>query len=645
MGSPGLTYSAELTAHARPDRLASAWLNALMLLVALLAAPKVAGAQDRITQRAVYEDITATRTFQQIVPETFTAFSGILSQGYRHSAFWIRLHLEPRPEQADAPLILRIRPGYLDEIRLYDPQYNALGRDVTGDSQPMERDHYRSLNSTLVIPEGNQPRDIWLRVVSTSSLLFEVQALSVDEALQQDRVQEIGYGLFLTALGLLSLWGAMHWLIRPDRLLLLFTLKQTAGLVYMAGYLGYARVLWPAGLTAVNAGQYTDWTFPLYPALGCLFDYHLLRSCQAHPLGVRVLLGLAGYTPIYYALMLSHQPQLAFQGNAVLVLVGICLTPLLALSIPRQESRHSVRATPLSRRGIILYYMIIVAGFMPSVLPLLGLAKASFLVFDGFLVYSLVSGLAMLGVMIRQARDYERHLIAAEAARDCAERRAELEQQQREEQAQFITMLTHELKTPLAVVRMVLGIKAPTDQMKGEAERSIRDMNNVIQRCMQLDKLSEPAKASHRRPCSLVDELSDIIESATESDRNRIRFAGGEFPPLETDPLLLRLIIANLLDNACKYSPDASPVTLSLIPKGRHGRRGQCIRVANLPDAAGWPEPEKLFHKFYRHPRAHHFTGSGLGLFLSARLAEQLGGELHYQPTPSEIGFELWLPL
>lgn len=513
---------------------------------------------------------------------------------------------------------------------------------MTGDSVPIAGDDYRSLNSNLVIPQGDRPRDIWLRIISSSSRLFAVQAMSLNEALHEDRIQEIPYAIFLAVIGVLALWGAVHWSIRPDWLMLLFTLKETSAFLYMSGYLGYARVLWPAAITQFNAGDYTDWILPGYTALGCLFDYHVLRSFHAHPLGLRVLRGLVGVFLLEYALLLMGKPQQAFMLNGAGVLFGICLTFLLALRSPAPSALRPGERLPLSRRSLIVVYATIFAGFILSLLPLLGLTQASFLVFDGFLIHGLVSGLAMLVLMMRRGRESERRLSAAEAARECAERRAETEQQQRQEQARFLTMLTHELKTPLAVVRMVLGSRMPTEAMKGEAERSIIDMHNIIQRCMQVERLVDPIDIDRRQSCCIVEELNDLIRGVGQT--RRVRLLTVDLPAIKTDTMLLRMIVANLIDNAIKYGGEGSPVTLSLTASSVDHQPWVCVRVVNRPGKTGWPDPQRLFQKFYRAPHAHEHTGSGLGLFLSAQLARQLGGELRYAPTESEIGFELWGP-
>jgi signal transduction histidine kinase len=187
---------------------------------------------------------------------------------------------------------------------------------------------------------------------------------------------------------------------------------------------------------------------------------------------------------------------------------------------------------------------------------------------------------------------------------------------------------------------MVLGAKTLTDDMKGEAERSIRDMNQIIQRCMQVERLNDQDVPGQRLACCLAEELADIIRHTAQSHRITL-LTDARRTILETDPLLLRLIIANLIDNACKYSPADSPITMHLCATPDQDPNRFAIRVVNLPGKAGWPEPQQVFQKYYRHPHAHEYTGSGLGLFLSARLAEQLSAELRYRPTAQEIVFEL----
>ena len=114
---------------------------------------------------------------------------------------------------------------------------------------------------------------------------------------------------------------------------------------------------------------------------------------------------------------------------------------------------------------------------------------------------------------------------------------------------------------------------------------------------------------------------------------------------LHSDPLLLRTILSNLIDNAVKYSPPAEPVQVMIESKPQISVSGILIRIDNAVSKAGLPDPTCVFAKYYRAPGAHQQSGSGLGLYIAKALALKLGGTLDYIPQPSRVLFQLWLPL
>ena len=113
---------------------------------------------------------------------------------------------------------------------------------------------------------------------------------------------------------------------------------------------------------------------------------------------------------------------------------------------------------------------------------------------------------------------------------------------------------------------------------------------------------------------------------------------------LETDLELLRVIVSNLLDNARRYSPVDSAVPLSVRLSMHESVAGWKIEVRNQPGLHGQLDPSLVFTKFYRHPKAHHETGSGLGLYLVARFAKMLDGWARYRTETPYLVFTVWIP-
>jgi signal transduction histidine kinase len=105
----------------------------------------------------------------------------------------------------------------------------------------------------------------------------------------------------------------------------------------------------------------------------------------------------------------------------------------------------------------------------------------------------------------------------------------------------------------------------------------------------------------------------------------------------------VRVILQNLLSNALKYSPAGSAVELQLAPSSRAGTPGVVVSISNQAGAAGVPDADKVFSRYYRSAGARSQAGAGLGLWLCHTLASQLGSELHFHNDQSTIRFSFFL--
>ena len=90
---------------------------------------------------------------------------------------------------------------------------------------------------------------------------------------------------------------------------------------------------------------------------------------------------------------------------------------------------------------------------------------------------------------------------------------------------------------------------------------------------------------------------------------------------------MLTIVLSNLIDNACKYSAPNTPIQVSLELETKDGRDGCLWTICNQVGQAGFPDPEKVFTKYYRSPHARRQSGSGLGLYLVKRLITLFQGD------------------
>ena len=141
----------------------------------------------RITEQAWLADPSGSLTLAQVQERQagLRPYAGILNQGYSTGAHWIRLRIEPhgQPVGSDPRWVLRIRTALLDEVALFDPLQadpvtGAIRPHYTGDLHRRRDGSHRALDLGFAIPASAQPRDVWLRVRSSSAHTVHVQALS-----------------------------------------------------------------------------------------------------------------------------------------------------------------------------------------------------------------------------------------------------------------------------------------------------------------------------------------------------------------------------------------------------------------------------------------------------------------------------------
>lgn len=212
------------------------------------------------------------------------------------------------------------------------------------------------------------------------------------------------------------------------------------------------------------------------------------------------------------------------------------------------------------------------------------------------------------------------------------------------EQGNFMSMLSHELKTPLSVMRMSLDSEIPmSPTMRAHALAAVRDMDTIIYRCLQADRLEQHGLVQDPQACQISELLVDL--QTASRDPERLHIEATNLPLFHTDPQLLSIALNNLIDNALKYAQSRSVVQIRAETWAYQRRPGIRITITNAVGGAGLPDARKVFKKYYRSPGAHSSTGSGLGLFLVRNVVRLLDGTVRYAPREKWVSFELWLPL
>jgi signal transduction histidine kinase len=549
-----------------------------------------------------------------------------LSAGYTKTVHWLRFDIAP-PVDPGKEWWLEVHPAYLDDLRLYAADASHPGKFVehrTGDFHPFSsRDvPYRSFLFKL---PGNPAttQTLYLRLQTTSSSLIMLKAWSptkFGEAIPAE------YALLGAAFGILSIIlivNFIYWWHQRD-ITILF---------YLA-YIGAAFVN-----SFIVQGFFAQFVAPDYPAaLNHLqFSSAMLMASSGGALYRRLLLVTSRerWLNAYFAIMIFLP----------LVMLLLYVTGYEAVAIQSIISISTLtilvciwRAGVLLKQqepGSRLVFLATTSGLSPLFfvfLQTLGLFAGSYFVLHIFLIGLIGTVISLhLAIGERMRQDQLQRQKEREQGREL-ESMLHYERATREEQATFIAMLSHELRTPIA------GIAAATDAIEiihaGKSEsiqtrierirRAIRRIIGVADRYLQLDR----ADTGRQKPDIRRHDLSDVVALALEiaaGDEPRCEVQIADGIAVDCDRDLLGTAIANLIDNALKYSPASSVVSIS----GRRTDDQQIIlEVADRGDGVAEEMHEAIFHRYVRAPEHGKIPGIGVGLALVRKIVELHGGEI-----------------
>lgn len=612
----------------------------------------------------VFEDATAAYDFAQIIidpiSQSFKTLPGFFNKGFGRQVIWFRFQVnQTRPFSSGTYLALG--PLMLDYVTVYvqtgdDPSnpdaYQAfrLGDHIPAiDSQRLQPDFVAPLN----LPKG-LPRWVYIRLQSSSNLSLYGYIQS-------------GYILLQSSNHSIMLQMVMlsgYLLTASISLLLYFRIRQR-----LFGF--YGMFLLCLYTNRFSATGILPLVFPSFAHL--IGDFFVYQSAC----GACIFLILFGYT-LFKPVLSQRQRQLLCLLLAVasltfastpflpvavifctIFVIGICLFSLMIwLSFKSLQQNIS---------GSLYYCMafslIVVAPAM-EVLRLTG--KLPITLVTSNLVQFVTFGNIMLltfGLTDKLRIDHNNALLAERNAKQNAEEMAaemtvELRQKQHDleetldRQVRFVSMVTHEYRTPLAIIRINLDLLS---KKKHDPDRVLTFAVNKMQRAIarltellevNLDKAKFTQDDFNLKPENVG--VSGLVEEVIGQAKEYWPWSQMDFSTrLDTDMTvsadrrLLKTALLNLLDNAIKYSPKGGVVKVNVCRLGTEA-------VINVSDhGLGIPteERERVFEKYYRIPGHDHILGSGLGLYLVKRIVGEHQGSVAIQSNGTGTTVTVRLPV
>lgn len=606
-----------------------------------------------------------------------------LNFGFTKSAYWLRFNIENNSNKA-IDKMLELSKARLNYVSFY--QIDTTGQVkayLTGDLLPFSSRPYSSRFFVLPVNIPAQSKiTFFIRVQSESSLVIPIKLWAPNTFYSSERLnyafQAMYFGL---AIGMILL-----------NLLIYISIKDYNYLLYagLAGSLVFS-------ITALNGLQkeflpfeselYFRIASPTGFAIAQVFAIYFLRNM------LKTWTSIPKFDPWLKALAMCHLslPIAYILSEHIFVIPGQILN-FVTMSTIFVVASHAVLK---KQRGayffFIAFFIIILAGAVTAAVPLLlfpvsifslnalqigsaiEMVLMSFAIADRFhilrvemlsaqsktlniqekLVESLKKSEKILEDKVTQRttelqavnknlqltlldlREVQKKLMESEKKAKLGE---EYAKKALDEQRQFIAMVSHEFRTPLAIIDSAnqllerkIQYKSDTASILARVRRAVSRLTNFLDNYLTQDRLASYELTINYGDVNLRDLASSVVDYArlisdqfslvVDFDESLISF--------KADPDLLRILVFNLVSNAVKYSPAGQPVIL------RIHKQDKFLKIEVIDNGFGVSEQEitYIFKTYARGKQASVVPGAGLGLSLVERITQLHGGSIDFKST------------
>lgn len=584
---------------------------------------------------ALWKESTQSLTFdeaRQQLQDAERSQRDIFTAGYVDDVYWLSFHI-PGNAFRNGERWLRLAPNYVDHLGLY---YREAGSDQrwqireAGDLSPMPRGDldYRFPVLRLSPPQNGEGYEFIVRVQSTSATLLYATVWDPGEFTNKASAQDSLWGFYFGLASLSTLLALYLALVFGGRLLWSICSFSVSYLV-VACIQGHVDWLLP--VTGLHLQHYLTsisvlLAFPslLWLAAECL----LLR--EHLPRVYRWVIG----TAVALSTLLVSIP-LDFFGSAMtiqgIVYFFTAIALLFVASYIIWIERFKLSTLLMAASPLLLMAASVMA--LSSVFGLIKFNADVYLIWQYMLVVNmlLVMGISISRILRQRQEQEENEKLSHEL---------DVEREARFHQRQFMGMVSHEFRTPLSIVSASLqnlqGGELDSEQQQVrflKMERAVDRLTQLTDNCLADARLSAGSLYLERDPTSLHELIHSAAAVASLSDRHRLEIvvdgqtvqqADSEGPEILVDPALMRIALANVIDNAVKYSSGGT-VRVECRTNGGFTTVSVSDEGEGIPDAL-----EPYIFERYRRTGAGRAThqGVGLGLYVARQILEAHAGSL-----------------
>lgn len=468
---------------------------------------------DIISDRAVLEDASGMLSIKDVQNASFVPFDGMLTRGYSDSALWLRIVVTKA--KYSSAIKLRIRPTFVDDVRLYEPDSQKPGAwsmRRTGDRTPFEASE-RGINSLgFVIHPKTLETTYYLRVQTSSSRVLSVEAVSFSQAERHDGQLVLLQIVYLCLVGWVMAWSVGSFIHERNAVPGWFAIFQASNILYALCTMGFFASLeppqWPGLIDTLTSVFVITTTF-----LGLVFHRAVLLLYRPAPFWRWILHLLLPMMMLILGIFASGHERLALQTNAMLLPLLSLLFATISLTV------HG--ADPLLPDVYLLriVYILSFGTIVLTILPFFGWLQVNEWLLQANLLHGFIATGLMAYWMAMRLRLNQQHTAAEHAELVRTQYQLELEKKQADEQQRFIDILTHEIKTPLSVALISTGALKIKNFYVDRIRQALHNINSIIDRTRLSNLAEHKVLVPQVEQFDLTTLVHDCVGASTAPDR------------------------------------------------------------------------------------------------------------------------------
>ncbi|MBU2237823.1 MAG: sensor histidine kinase [Gammaproteobacteria bacterium] len=630
-------------------------LSRLYLLVFLLAfstslfaSPLHLGADIAYTY---YEDKNGALSFEEfldIPEEKLTESHRILSKGYTNSVFWVKAEINGEGFK-DKDYWLEILPTYLDDVEIYYKSIDYSGnweKRVAGDFNKDSAWDFDYRSPVYILPPSSKGYSFIFRIKTSSSMIFNVKIWGErdfsENELKRNMFWFFIFGVFsFTAIAFLILA-----IISRKRDVLVCFLSATIYLnvFFVQGYFG-----WVFSSSYFYLQNYFVSFFSISAYGIVLLMCATLLGRPPENKKINIFIDFVFFAIFFQNIFLFFDMYLfAMKNVCFLFAIGSATVLYLCFFDSRKRTKNM--------KDIFIFF---------GVVSLISIVLFRMLTLNGFIYYPEGEGyfwqivvamitFFMMGVTIsnlykENIRDIERRNLIREL---------NIEREARFHQKQFVSMVSHEFRTSLAIISgaitNILNFYDYDESLEKRYKRIERANKRLVQltdNCLADDRLSSDVQTFQLKKQNLTKIILDACEVIYMSDHHSIQFSLNHEPieclqffelPINADSAMLQIAFSNIFDNALKYMEEG------VLEVDIYNEKG--FYFVDVLDHGIGIDKEKESEIFDRYKKltqvsAGEKSGVGLGLYICKTILLGHGGDV-YLLKNSECGccFQFKIP-